>query len=85
MGIFDRLKNAILGTQLHAGPVQKTSSQQPSTPAAPSEQTAAATPRADSTQPAAASERFLGSQLVGHLCSAARCYRFATKQHAGYM
>jgi|SRR5581483_5911154 hypothetical protein len=55
MGIFDRLKNAILGTQLHAGPVPTTSSQQASTSAAPSGQTAATPARADSAPPATAS------------------------------
>jgi hypothetical protein len=35
MGIFDRLKNAILGTRLHAGPVETGSPTQASPPAAP--------------------------------------------------
>jgi hypothetical protein len=55
MGIFDRLKNAILGTQLHAGPVPTTAPQQASPPTAPSGNTAASAQRTNPAQPATAS------------------------------
>jgi hypothetical protein len=53
MGIFDRLKNAILGTQLHAGPVETGSSTDASPPAAPASQASSQAPR-PTTQTASA-------------------------------
>ena len=57
MGIFDRLKNAILGTKLHAGPVETDSPTQAASPAAPASQASGqaaqrqATPAADPSAP----------------------------------
>jgi hypothetical protein len=62
MGIFDRLKNAILGSKLHAGPVESGSPTQASPPAAPASEAsgqaarpaaAQAAPGATQTAPAA--------------------------------
>jgi hypothetical protein len=55
MGIFDRLKNAILGTKLHAGPVETgspTHAEPPAAPAAPATQASGQAPRATPTQTA---------------------------------
>jgi len=50
MGIFDRLKNAILGTKLHAGPVE-TGSPPPASPSAvPASQASGQAPRPTPTQ-----------------------------------
>jgi Domain of unknown function (DUF3597) len=53
MGIFDSLKNAILGTQLHSGPVQTTSPSQASP--APTAQPGAVAQHSSPAQPASAS------------------------------
>jgi len=50
MSIFDRLKNAILGTKLHAGPVETGSPTHAAPPAAPSTQASGQAPRATPTQ-----------------------------------
>jgi hypothetical protein len=50
MGIFDRLKNAILGTKLHAGPVETGSATQATPPAAPASQASGQAPRPTQTQ-----------------------------------
>jgi hypothetical protein len=53
MGIFDRLKNAILGTKLHAGPVETGSPTQASPPASPASPASIQTaPPATQTAPA---------------------------------
>ena len=54
MGIFDRLKNAVLGTKLHAGPVETGSPTQAAQPAAPASQASAAQAAPTQTAPAAA-------------------------------
>jgi uncharacterized protein DUF3597 len=54
MGIFDRLKNAILGSKLHAGPVETGSPTQASAPAAPASQASGQTPRPTAAQTASA-------------------------------
>lgn len=51
MGIFDRLKNAILGTQLHSGPPPTAGAGQASPQSTPAPQTGAATQRANPAQP----------------------------------
>lgn len=53
MGIFDRLKNAILGTQLHSAPVPATGQSQASPAPAPSAQAGAEAQRPSPAQPAA--------------------------------
>jgi hypothetical protein len=50
MGIFDRLKNAILGAKLHAGPVETDSPTQAAPPAAPASQASGQAPRPTPTQ-----------------------------------
>jgi uncharacterized protein DUF3597 len=55
MGIFDRLKNAILGSKLQAGPVDASSPTQASPPAAPASQASGQAPRPTPTQAAPAS------------------------------
>jgi len=51
MGIFDRLKNAILGTQLHPGPVPSSSQSAGTTPATPSPQATASHQQAGMQSP----------------------------------
>jgi len=55
MGIFDRLKNAILGTQLREGPVPTHSSPPASPAAAPASQAGTQTARTSATQATPAS------------------------------
>jgi hypothetical protein len=52
MGIFDRLKNAILGTKLHAGPVETGRPTTASSPPAPASQASAQAPRPTPSQAA---------------------------------
>jgi hypothetical protein len=54
MSIFDRLKNAILGTRLHAGPVETGSPTQAAQPAAPASQASGQAPRPTPAQTAPA-------------------------------
>jgi hypothetical protein len=49
MGIFDRLKNAILGTNLHAGPVKTDSPTQAAPPVAPTSQASSQAPQTQAT------------------------------------
>jgi hypothetical protein len=67
MGIFDRLKNAILGTKLHAGPVETGSTTPPAQPAAPAaSQASGQAPRPAPTQtaPAAGSSAPVDIEVV---------------------